>query len=85
MQKLPFKGFSFTDIALDEVLDTDDDTDYGYWVICDLEYRNECIDKATNFHYYLLREHWRIMSSVKTKTSGLFKIEKLILDQNKKT
>ena len=33
MQKLPYKDFTFTDITSDKVLDTDDDSDYGYWVI----------------------------------------------------
>ena len=37
MQKLPYKDFSFTDIILDELLDIDDNSDYGYLVICDLE------------------------------------------------
>ena len=33
LQKLPINDFSFTDVTLDEVLNTDDDSDYGYWVI----------------------------------------------------
>ena len=40
MQKLPYKDFSFKDSTLDEVLNTPDDSDYGYWLICDLEYIN---------------------------------------------
>ena len=47
MQKLPYKDFSFTDVTLDEggttlqrILNTPDDCDYGYWLICDLEYTN---------------------------------------------
>ena len=45
VQKLPYKDISFTDMAehdqrsitLGEVLNTDDDGYYGYWVICDLK------------------------------------------------
>ena len=49
MQKLSYKDFSFTNNTLDEVLNTPDDSDYGYWLICDLEYTNECKDKTSNF------------------------------------
>ena len=49
MQKLPYKDFSFTNNTLDEVLNTPDDSDYGYWLIYDLEYTNECKDKTSNF------------------------------------
>ena len=35
MQNLPYKAFSFIDTDLDEVLNTDDNRDYGYWLICD--------------------------------------------------
>ena len=41
MQKLPYKDFSSSDATLDEVLNTPDDSDYGYWLTCDLEYTNE--------------------------------------------
>ena len=41
MQKLANKDYcSFTDITLDEVLDTDGDSAYSYWVIWDSEYTN---------------------------------------------
>ena len=36
MQKLQYKDISCTDITLDEVLNTDDDSVYGYCDICDL-------------------------------------------------
>ena len=57
MQKLPYKGFEyqgtcFADItatSLDEeetmlqsIKNTPDDSDYGYCVICDSDYTNEC-------------------------------------------
>ena len=36
MQKLPYKDFEYSNTTLDEVLNTSDDSDYGYWLICDL-------------------------------------------------
>ena len=48
MQKLPYKDFMFfTTTSLDEVLKTPDDNDYGYWVVCDLYYTNECNDRVS--------------------------------------
>ena len=56
MEKLPYKDFSFTDVTLDEggttlqrILNTPDDSDYSYRLICDLEYTNECKSRASNF------------------------------------
>ena len=54
-QKLPYKDFTFTDITLDELLSTDDDSDYDYWVICDLEYTNDFRDTTTIFQLLALR------------------------------
>ena len=49
MQKLPYKDFEYSITTLDEVLNTSDDSDYGYWLICDLEYTNECKERTSNF------------------------------------
>ena len=49
MQKLPYKDFEYSNTTLDEVLNTSDDSDYGYWLICDLEYTNECKERTSNF------------------------------------
>ena len=62
MQKLPNKDYcSFTDITLDEVLDTDGDSNYSYLVICDLECTNEC--KNTNTHFQFLPLNFRKMKN----------------------
>ena len=45
MQKLPYKDFEYItatssdeeETMLQSTLNTPDDSDYGYWVICDLE------------------------------------------------
>ena len=49
MQKLPYKDFEYSNATLDKVLNTSDDSDYGYWLICDLEYTNECKERTSNF------------------------------------
>ena len=49
MQKLPYKDFEYSNTTLDEVLNTSDASDYGYWLICDLEYTNECKERTSNF------------------------------------
>ena len=49
MQKLPYKYFSFSKSTLDKVLNTPDDSDYGFWLICDLEYTNECKNRTNDF------------------------------------
>ena len=49
MQKLPYKDFEYSNATLDKALNTSDDSDYGYWLICDLEYTNECKERSSNF------------------------------------
>ena len=85
MQKLPYKDFSFSDSTLDGVLNTPDNSDYGYWLICDLEYTNECKDRTSNFQLLPYRrevENNELGYKERPKTSS--KRGKLILDQNNK-
>ena len=56
MQKLPYKDLSFTNTTLEEISNTPDDRDYGYWLICDLEYTNECKKELVAFNYYRIEE-----------------------------
>ena len=38
MQKLPYKDFEFTTtLTLDELLNTPDDSDRGYYIVCDID------------------------------------------------
>ena len=54
MQKLPYKGFKYqgicfadtTTINLDEILNTPDDRDHGYYIVCDIDYTNCCKDRT---------------------------------------
>ena len=44
MQKLFYKDFKFTTISLDYILNTPDDGDHGYYIVCDIDYTNSCKD-----------------------------------------
>ena len=92
MQKLPYKDLSFTNVTLDEggttlqcILNNPYDSDYGYWLICDLEYTNECKERTRSFQLLLHRrevENNELGYKQRPKTSA--KSEKLILDRKNK-
>ena len=46
MQKLPYKDFQFTTKSLDHILNTPDDSDHGYYIVCDIDYTNSCKDRT---------------------------------------
>ena len=46
MQKLPYKDFQFTTITLDAILNTTDDSDHGYYIVCDIDYTNSCKERT---------------------------------------
>ena len=47
MQKLPYKDFQFTvTTTLDVILNTPDDSDHGYYIVCDIDYTNECKERT---------------------------------------
>ena len=55
MQKLPYKDFEYTttmvehdqrSISLDDILNTPDDSDHGYYIVCDINYTNSCKDRT---------------------------------------
>ena len=47
MQKLPYKDFQFTTTTtLDTILNTSDDSDLGYYIVCDFDYDNECKERT---------------------------------------
>ena len=81
MRKLPYKDFSFTKTTLDEALNTPDDSDYGYWLICDLEY-TECKDRTSNFQLLpYRRELENNEQGYKQRPPTSSKSEKQILEQ----
>ena len=85
MEKLPYKDFSFTNVTLDEELNTSDDSDYGSWLICDFEYTNECKDRTSSFQLLpYKREVENIELGYKQRPPTSSKSEKLIFDRNNK-
>ena len=42
MQKLPYKHFKYSKTSLDKILITPDDNDFGYYIICDIDYIDDC-------------------------------------------
>ena len=45
MQKLPYKDFKFTTTSLDYILNIPDDSDHGYYIVCDIHYTNSSKDR----------------------------------------
>ena len=45
MQKLPYNGFEYTTTPLDYILNTPNDSDHGYYIVCDINYTNSCKDR----------------------------------------
>ena len=85
MPKLPYKDFEYSNANLDKVLNTSDDSDYGCWLICDLEYTIECKERTSNFQ---LLTHGREVENnelgYKQRPPTSSKSKKLILDQYNK-
>ena len=79
------EDFEYSNTTLDKVLNTSDNSDYGYWLTCDLEYTNECKERTGNFQ---LLPHRREVENnelgYKQRPTTSSKSEKLILDQNNK-
>ena len=47
MQKLPYKDFEFiTTTTLAVILNTPDDSDLGNYIVCDIDYTNECKERT---------------------------------------
>ena len=46
MQNLPYKDFKYSDTSIDVILNTPDDSDHGYYIVCDINYTNYCKDRT---------------------------------------
>ena len=46
IQKLPYKDFQFTTPTLDTLLNTPDNSDHGYYIVCDIDYTDTCKDRT---------------------------------------
>ena len=102
MQNLPYKDFEFittttldsrTDFVrgkpsgfLDVILNTPDDSDHGYYIVCDIDYTNECKERTEQLA--LMPNKRKINNNelgYREREGGKARSEKLILDQNNKT
>ena len=87
MQKLPYKDFEFiTTTTLDTILNTPDDGDHGYYIVCDIDYTNECKERTEQLA--LMPKKRKINDNelgYRQREKSKARSEKLILDQNNKT
>ena len=93
MQKLPYKDFRFTTTTLDTILNTPDDSNHGYYIVCDIDYTNECKERTEQLALMPNKRKindnelgYRERDGGKARSGKLLhSSEKLILDQNNKT
>ena len=98
MQKLPYKDFQFTTTtntttyttttttALDIMINTPDDSDHGYYIVCDINYTDTCKDRTEQLA--LMPDKRKINDNelgYRERQKNKIKTEKLILEQNNKT
>ena len=90
MQKLPYKDFQFntttTTTTLDTTLNTPDDSDHGYYIVCDIDYTNECKERTEQLA--LMPNKRKINDNelgYRERDGGKARSEKLMLDQINKT
>ena len=87
MQKLPYKDFQFTTTSLDYIyLNTPQDSDHGYYIVCDIDYTDKCKDRTQQLA--LISDKRKINDNelgYRDREKGKTKTEKLFLDKNNKT
>ena len=86
MQKLPYKDFIYTTTSLDEKKSTPDDSDHGYYIVCDINYTNSSKEKTEQLALMLYQR--KIIDNelgYRERDKGKARSEKLILHQNNKT
>ena len=87
MQKLPYKDFQFTTTTtLDTILNIPDDSDHGYYIVCDIDYTNECKERTERLALMLNKRKINDNElGYRERDGGKARSEKLFLDQNNKT
>ena len=86
MQKLPYKDVKYSDTSIDVILNTPDDSDHGYYIVCDTNYTNSCKERSQQLA--LMPSKRKINDNelgYRERDGGKARSEKLILDQNNKT
>ena len=48
MQELPYKDFQYTTTTttLDAIMNNPDDSNHGYYIVCDIDYTNSCKERT---------------------------------------
>ena len=87
MQKLPYKDFQFTTTTTqDAILNTPDDSDHGYYIVCDIDYTDICEERTEQL---ALKPKKRKINdnelAYRERDGGKARSEKIILDQNIQT
>ena len=86
MQKLLYKDLKCTTTSLDYILNTADDSDHGYYIVCDINYSDTCKNRTEQLA--LMPDRRKINDNglgYREREKDKTKTEKLILDQNNKT
>ena len=85
MRKLPYKDCEYYSTSLDTILNTPDDRDHGYNIVCDINTTNSCKDRTEQLA--LMPNKRKINDNelgYREREKGKAGSEKLISDQNKK-
>ena len=85
MQKLLYESFIFTNTPLDEIMNTPDESDHGYYIVCDINYTNSCKDRTEQLA--LMANKRKINDNelgYRERQKGRARTEKLLLDENNK-
>ena len=86
MQKLPYRDFERCNPSLEAIINTPNDIDHGYYVVCDIDYTNSCKDRTEQLA--LMPNKRKINENelgCREREKSKPRTEKLILDQNNKT
>ena len=85
-EKLPYKDFKYSDTSKDVILNTPDDSDHGYYIVCDINYTNSCKQITEQL---AIMPHKRQVNDnelgYRKRDGGKARSENIILDQNNKT
>ena len=87
MQKLPYKNFQFnTTTTLDVILNTPDNSDNGYYIVCDIDNNNSCKERIEQLA--LMPNKRKINDNelgYRERDGGKTRSQLITLDQNNKT
>ena len=87
MQKLPYKDFQFnTTTTLDVIMNTPDDSDNGYYKVCDIDYNNSCKERIEQLAPMPNKRKINVNElGYRERDGGKTRSQLITLDQNNKT